>query len=234
MQKSKGILSGNCACCWTKNPTAHAVRGSTVCSFAPPHPGFDLRLLHGTRTRYQPPDREVKALPSLARRGPALIGEPTTLPETAAEAAPQALAASVPFLIDRGSMYWSEQGGNGASAIWRCPLAAATPKQQLAVTKGRHVPIVLGGGRLYFVDDKSLSSVPMDGSGPVVEHFEGVNTDLDEPMVVDRGCRYRVTRTPLRGRGWARPVPAIRRPSSTRAAAAGAHRDRRQIPLLDR
>jgi len=110
---------------------------------------------------------------------------------------PERLAAlpsgdETPFVIDRNYVYWSQVG-----ALWRRQINPIATMQQLTVTKGSRLPIVVGDGRLYYLDGKSLFSVQVDGSAPPTEHLKGLDVDRDSTMLVDRDCLYWNTKSTI-------------------------------------
>ena len=99
---------------------------------------------------------------------------------------------NTPFVIERPYIYWSLQGVLSQRRI--APVGAT---RQLAFTKDAQVPMALHRGRLYYLDNKSLFSVPLDGSAPPAEHVTGLDFDSEATVLVDRDCLYWSTRATI-------------------------------------
>jgi hypothetical protein len=114
------------------------------------------------------------------------------------------------FRIDHGFVYWNRDVGKGAFELSRKALAADARVERLASTTTLHVPFALAHGRVYYLDDGLLSSVPNDGSKPatVISASAGIGA---ANLVVDHTCLYwtnhqGIVRTRSDGKGTAEIV----------------------------
>lgn len=98
----------------------------------------------------------------------------------------------VPLTVERPYIYWSQNG-----ALSRRPIAPVGATLQLTFTKNARVPMAIHRGRLYYLDDKSLFSVPSDGSAPPADHVTGLDADRDATVLVDRDCLYWTTKAAI-------------------------------------
>jgi hypothetical protein len=107
----------------------------------------------------------------------------TTLPERVADLPS---GDETPFVIAGNDVYWRQDG-----TLWRRKIDPVGEPQRLTLSKGRKLPLVVGGGRLFFVDENRLLSIPLDGSAPPAEHFKGIDVDrYSATLLVERGCLY--------------------------------------------
>jgi hypothetical protein len=97
-----------------------------------------------------------------------------------------------PFVIERPYVYWSQHG-----TLSRRQLTPVGAAQQLALTKDDQVPMALHRGRLYYLDNKSLFSFPLDGSTPPAEHVTGLDAYRDATVLVDHDCLYWTTKAAI-------------------------------------
>ncbi len=93
------------------------------------------------------------------------------------------------FRIDHGFVYWNRLVGDESFELSRRPLSLDSPIQKLAVTKHRHIALVVAGGRVYYLDDGALWSVPVDGAKPPTRHTDKVGTSVKN-LLADRSCLY--------------------------------------------
>ena len=93
------------------------------------------------------------------------------------------------FRVDHGFVYWNREMGKDAFELSRKALAADAPVERLASTTMLHVPFALAHGRVYYLDDGLLSSVPIDGSKPatVISASAGIGATN---LLVDHKCLY--------------------------------------------
>ena len=93
------------------------------------------------------------------------------------------------FRIDHGFVYWNRLVGKEVFELSRRALALDSPIQKLAATKNRHIALAVAGGRVYYLDDGALWSVPTDGAKPPTRHTEKIGTGAKN-LLVDRSCLY--------------------------------------------
>jgi hypothetical protein len=73
--------------------------------------------------------------------------------------------------------------------MWRRRLAVDSPVERLAPTANHHLSFTISDGRLFYLDGRTIASVPLDGSEPPRIH---VNDTGARPrnVVVEHGCLY--------------------------------------------
>ena len=98
----------------------------------------------------------------------------------------------IPLIVERPYIYWSQNG-----ALSRRRIAPVGATLQLTFTKDARVPMALHRGRLYYLDNNSLFSVPLDGSTPPAEHVTGLDADRDATVLADHDCLYWTTKTAI-------------------------------------
>ena len=97
------------------------------------------------------------------------------------------------FIADAGYVYWLGEHQDHA-AVLRRALAPGAPEQQIAAlrTYDPETVMAVAGGRLYFVDRGAVWSVPIDGSGPVVQQVALSNAKVAS-LLVEPPCLYFVS-----------------------------------------
>lgn len=95
------------------------------------------------------------------------------------------------YLIDGGYVYWKQYPRHGyTSELRRRRIVPDAPVEFLAIAKDHPLPMAVGNGRLYYLDSKSLVSVPLDGAAPAIEHYRVEDATTRSTLLHDRGCLY--------------------------------------------
>jgi hypothetical protein len=109
------------------------------------------------------------------------------------------------FRVDHGFVYWNREVVRDVFELSRRALTLDSPVTKLASTKRRHLGLALANGRVYYLDDGGLYSVPMEGGQPPTQHLASTGPRA-EHLVVDGICAYwtnpqAVMRVRLEGKG---------------------------------
>jgi hypothetical protein len=93
------------------------------------------------------------------------------------------------FRIHDGFVYWNRSLGEDKFQLSRKALSPEAPVSKLAETHRRHVALTVSAGRIYYLDDGALQSVPLDGSAPPTRHADSPGVETSQ-LLIDRGCAY--------------------------------------------
>jgi hypothetical protein len=97
------------------------------------------------------------------------------------------------FRVDRGFVYWNREVASDVFELSRRALTRDSPVTKLAATKDRHLQgLVLANGRVYYLDDGGLFSVPMAGGQPATRHLDFAGPEAGD-LVVEGACAYWTT-----------------------------------------
>jgi hypothetical protein len=93
------------------------------------------------------------------------------------------------FRVDHGFVYWNREVGRDAYELSRRALGPDAPVTKLAPTKDFRVVPAIAHGRVYYLDEGSLWSVPADGSQPPTQQLDGTGPGAQH-LLVDGPCAY--------------------------------------------
>jgi hypothetical protein len=102
---------------------------------------------------------------------------------------PQGLRTA--FRVDLGFVYWNREVAQDAFELSRRALTLDSPVTKLASTKTRHIALALGHGKVFYLDEDSLYSAPIDGSQPPSRLVNGTGPRAwPDHLLVDGQCAY--------------------------------------------
>ncbi len=109
------------------------------------------------------------------------------------------------FRVDHGFVYWNREVAPDVFELSRRALALDSPITKLASTKERHIALAVANGRIYYLDQGGLFSVPVAGGRSPTQHLAATGP-LSTDLIVDQACAYWATpqtikRLRLDGRG---------------------------------
>ena len=102
---------------------------------------------------------------------------------------PQGLRTA--FRVDHGFVYWNREVSRDEFQLSRRALTLDSPITKLAATKTRHMTLALGHGKVFYLDEGSLYSVPIDGSQPPSLLVDETGPrEWPDHLLVDDHCAY--------------------------------------------